>query len=1192
MPQDRDTEIDETEFNAPAAEGTDAMPEAPDDAPMMRDASSPLIIGIGASAGGLEAFQTLLSHLPERHDLALVLVQHLDPDHESLLPELLSKRTHTPVQSITDGMEVRPGNIYLIPPGSSLTLDGTTLHLEAFDSPRGLRRPIDKFLVSLAASCGPNATGIILSGTGSDGSVGVKAIKEAGGLVFVQDPKQAKYDGMPRSALATGAVDLVLPSSEMVDVVNDYYNRRSGIEPSIRNDAEFIERVAKHVRYRTGHDFAHYKEGTFLRRLAVRMSVLGIDAPSDYLKELIDNKAEAGRLFRDLLINVTAFFRDNDAFEALRDNVLPKMIQARERDEEIRVWVPGCSTGQEAYSIAILLAEEVRRVDAGPRMSIFGTDIDDEALRVARRGIYPNSIADEVPAEFLERYFRPTPGGYEVAPSLRDIVRFSNQSIIKDPPFSKLDLVSCRNVTIYFDQVLQELAIRVFHYALREGGFLFIGPSENPPVLQRYFADLVGPARLFQRRAGPARPLNLPNVGLPTITPSVTGDSLASDFHQRSYEQALLAGHVPPYLLLNLSNEVIYASEGAAKYLQVKPGATKTGLLHLIRPELEGVTRRLINLQPERGERSEREYQGEVQGKMARIVLSLERLEDDTTLLVLRDYLDIREDRPGHRDTDDNGITDYVRDLEEQLDGARQTIRTTVEELETSNEELKSSNEEMMSMNEELQSANEELSTINEELQNKVAELNEVNSDLSNFIRSTRIPTVFLDDDLRLRSFTPEAQAYFRFVELDRGRRIDDIGSDISMVTLVGLAEAVLSTGDAQEAELQTTDGLSELVLRVLPYRTEGAPPSGVIFTLTNVTELRTYAREIEHQRALAQKNLAEIEELYRVSPQAMALVDSDLRFLRVNQRMAEIDGTAIEEHYGRTIREIMPRLSDELAGPVATVLRTGEPVLDRRISGHTDAFPEEERVWEVDWYPIAEEGGSLDGGPQVRAVGLNVRDVTHQADMSRELQRVMKELQHRVKNMLSNVLALVNRARREAETDTEVFETLAKRIEALANTHRLLTTANWGAARVRAILEPELTDVYGADRVQLRGPDLLLNARATLAVGMAVHELATNAAKYGAFSNSVGTVSLSWSRIDEGEGERVRLVWTEQGGPRVTGRGEAGFGSQLISSTIEGGLEGKVEMDWRQEGLRCVMEFDYAIARESLREPGADAAE
>ncbi len=1169
MPQDQDAEADVADMFA-------------------QEGSSPLIIGVGASAGGLEAFQTLLSHLPERHDLALVLVQHLDPDHESLLPELLSKRTRTPVHSITDGMEVRSGNIYLIPPGYSLRLEGQRLYLETFDSPRGLRRPIDRFLQSLAAACGPNATGIILSGTGSDGSVGVKAIKEAGGLVFVQDPKQAKYDGMPRSALATGAVDLVLPSSEMVDVVNDYFNRRSGIEPSIRNDAEFIERVAKHVRYRTGHDFAHYKEGTFLRRLAVRMSVLGIDTPAGYLKELIDNKGEAGRLFRDLLINVTSFFRDAEYFESLRENVLPKIIQARETDEEIRVWVPGCSTGQEAYSIAILLAEEVSRVDAAPRVAVFGTDIDDDALRVARRGVYPNSIAEEVPAEYLERYFRPTPGGYEVVPTLRDIVRFSNQSLIKDPPFSKLDLVSCRNVTIYFDQVLQELTVRVFHYALREGGFLFIGPSENPPVLQRYFADFVSPARIFQRRPGPARPLNLPNVVLTTISPSVQAEGVSGDFQERSYERTLLSTHVPPYLVLNLSNEVIFASEGAAKYLAVKPGATKTGVLHLIRPELEAVMRRLVNLRPERGDRSEREYQGEIDGAMARIVLSIERLEDDTALLVLRDYLDIREDRPGHRDTDDVGITDYVRDLEEQLDGARQTIRTTVEELETSNEELKSSNEEMMSMNEELQSANEELSTINEELQNKVAELNEVNSDLSNFIRSTRIPTVFLDEDLRLRSFTPEAQAHFRFVELDRGRRIDDIGADISMVTLVELAQQVLETSHPQETELQTADGNAELVLRVLPYRTDGSPVTGVVFTLTDVTELRSYAREIEKQRMLAQKNLAEIEELYRVSPGAMALVDQNMRFLRVNRRMAEIDGIGIEDHHGRSIGEVMPRLREQLTDPVAMVLTTGKPVLERRISGRTEAHPEEERVWEVDWYPIFEESG----GTNVRAVGLNVRDVTHQADMSRELQRVMKELQHRVKNMLSNVLALVNRARREAQTDTHVFETLAKRIEALANTHKLLTTANWGSARVRDILEPELTHVYGADRVHLRGPDLPLNARATLAIGMAVHELGTNAAKYGAFSNETGSVSLSWSRVDEGEGERIRMIWIESDGPPVSEPGNAGFGSQLIVSTIEGGLEGDVSMEWLPEGLRCSMEFDYAIARDSLSDASDDAAE
>jgi two-component system CheB/CheR fusion protein len=1157
--------------------------ERPSAAP---EAGAPLIIGVGASAGGLEAFQTLLSHLPEQHELALVLVQHLDPDHESLLPELLGKRTRTPVRSIVDGMVVEPGNVYLIPPGFSLRLEGRTLRLEAFDSPRGLRRPIDRFLVSLAQAAGPHATGIILSGTGSDGSVGVKAIKEAGGLVFVQEPKQAKYDGMPRAALATGAVDLVLPSGEMLDVVNDYYDRRSGIEPSIRNDAEFIERVAKHVRYRTGHDFSHYKEGTFLRRLAVRMSVLGIETPSDYLKELIDNKGEAGRLFRDLLINVTSFFRDGEAFETLREQVIPRIIAEREGEEEVRVWVPGCSSGQEAYSIAILIAEEIRRVDSGLRVAVFGTDIDDDALRVARRGIYPNDIADSVPADYLERYFRPTPGGYEVAPSLRDIVRFSNQSLIKDPPFSKLDLLSCRNVTIYFDQVLQELAIRVFHYALREGGFLFIGPSENPPVIQRYFSDVSTAARIFRRRAGPARPLNLPNAGVPTVTPSGPADVLTAEFHQRTYEHALLAAHVPPYLVLNLSNEVIFASDGAAKYLSFKPGATRTSVMHLIRPELEGIVRRLVNLQPERGARSEREFQGRIDGVQVRIVASIERLQDDTTLIVLKDYLDLRDDRPGHGATDEADITDYVRDLEEQLDGARQTIRTTVEELETSNEELKSSNEEMMSMNEELQSANEELSTINEELQNKVSELNEANSDLSNFIRSTRIPTVFLDAEMRLRSFTPEAQTYFRFTEQDRGRRIDEFGSDINMPALVQMCHDTLANGEAQEHELQTLDGAAELVLRVLPYRTDAAIVAGVVFTLTDVTELRAYAREIEHQRAQVQKNLAEIEELYRTSPQAMALIDRERRFIRVNQRMAEIDGVPIADHVGQTVADVMPTLAEDMTAPLDEVFETGKPVLDRQISGHTEAHPERERVWEVDWYPVMEAG---DG---VRAVGVNVRDVTRQVEMSDELQRMMKELQHRVKNMLSNVLALVNRARREATTDVAVFETLAKRIEALANTHKLLTTANWGAARVRDVIEPELTAVYGADRVRLRGPDMALNARATLAIGMAIHELATNAAKYGAFSNSAGTVSLSWSRVDEGEGEKVRMLWTEHGGPRIAEKGPEGFGSQLITSTIQGGLEGRVEMDWAADGLRCLIEFDTALAEAQIQDaPQVDAA-
>ncbi len=1137
-----------------------------------------ILLGVGASAGGLEAYQALLGALRETDNFALILVQHLDPEHESLMPELLSKRSPQPVVAITDGMTVEPGHIYLIPPAYALRIEGRTLRLDEFETPRGQRRPIDTFFESLAHEHGANAAAVILSGTGSDGAQGVRAIKQGGGLVFAQDPHDAKYDGMPRAAIATGAVDMVLPATEMVGILRDFHHHVTDITPVIESDAEFIEKVVRNVRYRTGHDFSGYKPGTLLRRITLRMTVLSLASPADYLRELVQNRSEADRLFRDLLINVTSFFRDESAFEALRDTIIPALLDSKTPDDELRIWVPGCSTGQEAYTVAMLVADEMSRMDARPRVSVFGTDIDEEALGVARRGQYPNSIVTEVPQSYLDRFFIPTRDGYEVRADLRDMVRFSAQSLIKDPPFSRIDLITCRNLLIYFDHALQDLALRVFHYALRPGGYLMLGPSEVVRTDIDMFQEEALEHRLWRRNAAPARPLDLPrasrNLQIDPTRPRALQDDSPVLGLPRSAARALIERHVPPFLLIGPNDEVTEVGPGADAYVRLPTGPVSLGLRALVVPALDSAVKRLLtSLGLSGGAYREIALNAPSPELPARLIIGAEALSDGTRIVTFRAPSAQGDDTPpaaAQIVIDDT----YVSQLEDELEQARRAVRTTVEELETSNEELKSSNEEMMSMNEELQSANEELSSSNEELQTKVHELAEANADLANFMESTQIATVFLDERLHLRNFTPDAVAWFRFVEQDRGRALTDIGARLDVAAIAGACRRVIDTGQPEELRMASADGKAEVMIRFAPYRAETQGSGGVVFSVFDVTTVTEYARKAEDAGAEARTSAEEIEELYLGNPNAMGLVDESYHFLRANPRLAEITGIASAAHQGTTITEALPTLAPQLLPSVDAVFHTGKPVLAQVVRGRTAAAPDDDRVWEIDWYPVRRSD-------KVRAVGFNVTDVTHLLELQADFRRIMRELQHRVKNMLSNVIALVNRARRETGEPAMVLDNLAQRIRALANTHNLLTAENWASTSIRDILGLELINVYGDERVILRGPDIRLNARSTLAIGMAVHELATNAAKYGSFSIPEGRVAVNWHRIDEGEGERFVLRWEESHGPRVTEPERGGFGTQLIRSMIEGTLGGEITANWEPAGVQFVISLPWDAATE-----------
>ncbi|MEM0899841.1 MAG: CheR family methyltransferase [Pseudomonadota bacterium] len=833
--------------------------------------------------------------------------------------------------------------------------------------------------------------------------------------------------------------------------------------------------------------------------------------------------------------------------------------------------MPGCSSGEEAYSFGMLALAELDRQDSKATVTIFGTDIDEDALHTARTGHYTNKVAEEIPDALLEQYMVPTTDGYSVGKRLRAVVRFSQQSLVKDPPFSRLDLVSCRNVLIYFEKRLQKHAMNVFHYGLKPDGFLILGTSETANGIHTGFIEADAKAHLYKRDDKTAAPLDL-SLGLGKERDYQSRESADDQRHRlrddNGITTAILERHTPPHIIVGPDGAVIQLSKSAERFLKVRGGNVDTQIGALIHPALGSIVRRL-NSQTSgaEGKISSAQFQGKIDDKTVKLEIRSEEMRSGHRFFIFSDVSEelASADRVLTSSTGDE--SEYVKGLEQELDDARQTLRTTIDELETSNEKLKSSNEEMMSMNEELQSANEEASTANDELQSRLAEVKELNNDLKDFVRSTSIATIFLDEGLKIRRFTTMAKDYFKLVETDIGRPLTDIASNLPMDDLLSLCEHVTQTGKIAESELTSLDGQTELRLRVVPSLGQDDDLRGVVFTLIDITELRQYATRLESSEARARRTLAEVEELYRVSPAAMALLAPDTTYLRVNQRLAEINGASIAEHEGKTLRDIVPDLGDDVVNPVLEVFKTGEPILDQEISGFTAARPDEERTWIVDWYPLRDN-------EEVIAVGVNVRDVTQYAEMEADLRRVMRELQHRVKNMLGNVTALVNRARRDDREPEIVLKTLYDRLMALGKTHQLLAAENWGLTSLRALAESELTDVYGSDSVKIRGPEILTVPQATLSLGMALHELATNAAKYGALSVADGRVEIAWARTDEDDGEILRLTWREISGPEVKVPEGRGFGSKLISSTIGDTLEGEMEFRWEPTGLVGVFEI------------------
>jgi len=881
----------------------------------------PTVVGIGASAGGLAALKIFLEHVPQDSGLAFVVVVHLSPDHESHLAELLQPHVRFPVEQVTQTTLLERNHAYIIPPNANLNAIDTHLRLTKLEERRQERAPIDHFFRTLASTHDGNAIAVVLTGTGSDGTLGVKDIKANGGVVIVQDPTEAEYDGMPQSAIATGLVDFVLPVAEIPTSIQRFDRVRPRVPlPADEDDVPQDERMLLHkifaqLRVRTERDFSRYKRSTVLRRIARRMQLNYIEDLAHYVERLRERPEEARALADDLLITVTHFFRDPEVFERLEKVELPRLLDKRQPPETIRAWSVGCATGEEAYSLAMLLVEAASRNEAPPQIQVFASDLHSRSLEKAREGFYPGDIATDVNSERLKRFFQQENGGYRIRKEIRDLVVFAPHNLLADPPFSRLDLISCRNLLIYLEREVQQDVIELFHYALNPDGTLLLGSAESVDASDLFRVEDKRLC-LFRKRNVPPREPRLPVFPLTRTRFGEDGGGhrtqLTTPIAYGNLHQRMVEKYAPPSILIGGDNKILHLSEHAGRYL-VHPGGEPTqSAVKMVREELRVELQAALHQARERKETLDSKpipvrFNGHAIPVVLHVRPSLERDEEGFVLVIFeeRDPSVTGEVAPaGPRETE----SQRVRHLEAELVTARQRLQVIIEEYETSKEEMKASNEEMQSTNEELrstmeeletskeelQSINEELQTVNQQNRHKVEELAQLSSDLQNLLIATEIATLFLDRDLRILRFTPKLGDLFNIRITDRGRPISDLTHRLGYADLITDAQSVLNRLVPVERELPDDAGRWYLT-RVHPYRSNDDRIEGIVVTFIDITD-RKDAEEIRlefqkrEQSVVADKVMREKEaELARVSRTLMVGELASSIAHEVNQPLAGV---------------------------------------------------------------------------------------------------------------------------------------------------------------------------------------------------------------------------------------------------------------------------------------------------------------
>ncbi|HVP48110.1 MAG TPA: chemotaxis protein CheB [Bryobacteraceae bacterium] len=916
----------------PAEPASPPAPEiaAPPEPAVALNGSTFPVAGFGASAGGLEAFTQLLNNLSPGTGMAFVLVQHLDPNRESMLAEILSRATSMPVIEVRHSTPVEPNHVYVAPRGMDMRIQDRVLHLSPHPATREPHMPIDYFLSSLADDLRNNAIGVILSGTGSDGSQGLKALKAEGGITFAQDEKSAKFDGMLRSAIAGGCVDFILPPEKIAEEL-----ARLGTHPYVAppqpappeevipvpDDA--LAQILRRIHAITDVDLSLYKPNTIKRRILRRMLLSKAESLDEYIKRLQTDLAEVQTLYEDMLINVTQFFRDPETFQALKTQIFPKI--AGEGSGGVRVWVPGCSTGEEVYSLAISLLEYLEEREHQVHIQLFGTEISEQALERARTGLYNEAIAADVTRERLKRFFLKVERGYQISKRIRDCCIFARQNLTRDPPFSKLDLISCRNVLIYLGPELQKKVLPIFHYALKPNGFLLLGSSETIGTYGEMFSLVDKKHKIFARRMAPTRlPLGFAYGG-PAFEPKSEHHAkgvvtLAPTDLQREADRLVLARFGPPGVIINEDLEVLQFRGQTGTYLEPSPGPASYHILKMAREGLLTDLRSAINRAISgdvtvRHEGIRVKHNGDYRDFDLEVIPLKRPPEGGRFFLVLfRPRLigaatKSKPPQPVRRGKQSSA--DEIRSLREELNATRERLQAIIEEQEAANEELRSANEEIQSSNEELQStneeletakeelqsSNEELNTVNEELENRNVQLAQVNDDLRNLLSSVNIPIVMVSSDLRIRRFTPQAEKVFSIIASDLGRPIGNIRPNIKISNLEQLLTDVIETLRTHEAEVQDANGRWHL-LRIRPYRTEDNRIEGAVIVLVDINDMKQVSEEIRLARDFNQS-------IIETTRSSLLVLDAEQRAKLANPAFYQMFQLTPDEVVGRSVFDI-----------------------------------------------------------------------------------------------------------------------------------------------------------------------------------------------------------------------------------------------------------------------------------------------
>jgi len=935
------------------------------------------IVGVGASAGGLEALQEFFSKMPPDTGMGFVVVTHLHPDHVSLLPELIGKFTTMGVEQVKDGTQVEPNRVYVMRPGRLLRIREGKLHLIGESDGSHITMPIDHFLRSLASDQCENAICVILSGTGTDGTLGLRSIKGESGMAMVQAPSSAKYEGMPASATATGLADYVLSPGDMpqqlIKYANGPYAAGRPVEEAKTLSAETLRDILALLRARTGHDFSGYKMSTIRRRIERRMNVHQIQSPPDYLRYVQDNAHELDMLFTELLISVTSFFRDPEAYQALQRQCVPQLLKDRDENSVLRVWVPGCCTGEEAYSVAMLLHECVDKHRDRLDIQIFGTDLDPRAIETARAGIYSAGVAVDVPPDKLDRYFVHQDNLYRIRKEIREMLVFAPQNLVKDPPFTKLDLITCRNVLIYLDTEMQRRVLAVFHYALRPGGLLFLGPSETIGSFRDLFDIVDAKWKIFRRREGMAvmhpilsMPSERSRLGVPPPPSEVRVSNTTA-----TVQRLLLGKLAPPTIVCDEHGNIVYIHGRTGLYLEPSQGQPRNNVLEMAREGLgQALLTAIRRACTEKVEVVRERVPVRTNGGFTETNINVVRLNEPEALRGLLMVTLTTPEAPRSKRRRKHGEdVGRMEEVERELQYTRESLQTTIEELETSNEELKSTNEELQSTNEELQSTNEELetskeelqslneelATVNTELQSKVDELALANSDMQNLLNNTQIATIFLDTRLNVKRFTESSRELFNLISSDLGRPLGDLTSSLNHDGLLNDCRQVLRTLRMEETQVSTKTG-GFYWMRIMPYRTIDNVIDGVVITFLDLGRFRNVIRDREF-----------IESFIEPLRTPVALIDNDLHLYHANAefcRLFQLDSKQLAKQ--DDARWLRPRLRELLEN----LVKQEEPFVDERIeNGPKTLLATGRRVR----LPMA--------GPDLVLLALRNEEKHHQAD-------------------------------------------------------------------------------------------------------------------------------------------------------------------------------------------------------------------